>query len=762
MQRSWIGLGLLVLLVASWPVQPAAGQVVAAAGQVTLDRWVSTTAADFAAGTLDGTALITSTVELTGTAETGSEEAVPVVEGQVQLATGEDWGTYTSAVWDAPVPCRAAGLLYQGRVPDGAALSFEVRSGDGSGEWTAWTPIPVGPWTDPEGLPAAEALVEFPDSHEQLQYRATFTGQASPVLEAVVVVALGAERVPTVKALPPWQESDALPHPVSPARWGSVPSSTEPQTLTITPSVVLIQPATWAVDEPDEAVAALEMLQRYQREILGWDDLLYTYLVDSQGRIYEGRPQLAGNIVHIGLLGAHPHEAISPTAEDALVALVDWWIGSLPAENSGVTVMAPDDPLLAERIQARREVGAFRRNDWFLARGFVSAETDEWVLLTNPSDARVSVTTELYRGSSRIARRIIRVAGLSRASLLIDSLVSPGSLWARISADGDILAERAIYFGHDADDSAGLDVLSRQWYVPAGSQEEGFTTTLALLNPGTVQLTATVTVYTPSGPAAEAAIPLAPRTCLDLPVRDLYTGTTPVGVRVTATGLVAVEQEVRFAGGQAGYGLVGTPVLSRHWTFAGVETEDSALTVLALLNPYTDSVTLTLTLMSEDGTTLRRTYTVLPGAQRLNLNELLPELALAADVQVDRPIAAARLTFLDDVQAAQATLGAVRPSRRWYLPEGSTGEPFEDWLLIANPNDVPTTVALTFLGGAGVLKQVRAAMPAQSRLTVPLNKVLPDVGGFSTTVLADWPVVVERSMYLYDRQGGHACLGIAR
>lgn len=757
MRRSWMGLGLLAILLAVWPLPPVASQTVAAAGQVSLDRWVSTSGADFARGTFEGTVVLTSTAVVTGTAE-----STATVEGQVQLATGSTWGTYTSSAWDVPAPCRAAGLLYQGRVPEGAALSFEVRAGSGAGEWGDWVPVPIGPWTDPAGLLAGEALSEFPVPQQQLQYRATFSGKASPVLEAVVVVALGAERVPAVTALPPWQESDALPHPVPPARWGGTPSTAAAQTVTITPTVVLIQPATWAAAGPGEAVAALEMLQRYQREVLGWDDMLYVYLVDPQGRVYGGRPRPTGNVVHIGLLGAHPHEAISPSAEDALVALIDWWVGSLPPESAGVTVTAPDDPLLAERLQARREVGAFRRNEWFLARGLASTATDEWILLTNPDGTRVSVTAELYRGSGRIARRTLRVAGLSRASLLADSVVSAGALWTRISADGSILVERAIYFGHDGDDSTGLDVLSRQWYVPAGNQEEGFTTTLTLLNPGSARLTATVTVYASSGPVSEAAVALAPRTRLDLPVCDLYTGTTPVGVRVTATGLLAVEQEVRFGGGEAGYALAGTPVLSRHWTFAGVETAGSALTVLALLNPYTAPVTLTLTLMSEDGTMLRRQHTVQPGAQRLNLNALLPELALAAEVETSLPIAAARVTYFDDRQSAQSSLGAVRPARRWYLPEGSTGEPFEAWLLVANPNDVPATVVVTFLGGAGILGEARYTMPAHARLTVPLNEVLPDVGGFSTVVVSDWPVVVERSMWLHDRQGGHAYLGIAR
>ena len=752
MRRKSLRLGLLfVTLLAVLPVLPAAGRPAAAAGQVTLDRWESATAAGFAAGAFDGTALITATGALTGTAW-----------GQVQLAAGSTWGTYTSAAWDAPRPCRAAGLLYQGSVPDGAALAFEVRAGRGDNQWTAWTAVPVGPWTDPSGLLAGEALVEFPAAQEQLQYRVTFSGQDSPLLETVVVVALGAERVPTVKALPPWQESDALPHPVPPARWGGLAAPAETPTVTLTPTVMLIQPATWAAAAPGDAVAALEMLQRYQRDVLGWDDMRYSYLVDPEGRVYGGRARPAGTVLAVGLLGAHPHEAVTPTAEDALVALIDWWMASQPAGVPEVTVLAPDDPLLAERIQARREVEAWRRNEWFLARGLAGPETDEWILLTNPDGARVSVTTELYRGGSRIARRTIRVAALSRSSLLADSLASAGTLWARITADGNILVERAIYFGGDGDDSTGLNLLSRAWYLPAGSTEAGFTTTLTLLNPGTAQLTATITVYAPEGPVGEAAVPLAPRARLDMPVRDLYSGTTPVGVRVTATGPIAAEQEVRFAGGLAGYALAGTPVLSRRWTWAGVETDESSPTALAMLNPHPAPVILTLTLMSEDGTTLRRLYTVPPGEQRLNLNALLPDLPLAAEIETSAPVAAARVTLFEDGQAAQGTLGAIRPARRWYLPEGSTGEPFAAWLLVANPNAAPATVALTFLGSAGKVGEAHYTMPAHARLTVPLGEVLPDVSGFSTVVVADWPVVVERTMSLHGRHGGHACLGIAR
>jgi hypothetical protein len=712
---------------------------------VQLERWTQAAADDFAPGTFLGTEV---------TATTG--------DGAVRLVPGTTWGTYTSPAWESPVACLSAGLRYAGQVPAGSSLSFDLRVQDANGGWGEWLPVALSQAPDAAGLLGSESLLEFPGAGRGLQYRATLAGAtASPLLETVLLACLDGEPLTAVKALAPWQDASGRPQPVEPGRWGSVVTAAAVTTATAEPVQMVVVPATWGLAGGNEAGRSLRMLQHYQREVLGWDNLLYSYLVDPQGRLYRGRSEAQGPIVYVGMLGAHPPEAVTPTAEDALVALYDWWSRSLAAGQPGA-LLTPDEPAMAERIAARCLAGDLRRNEWLLARGLDSAESDEWILTLNPDALRTRVTTDLYRGGARIARRTVTLAAASRSSLLADALVSPGPLWARVSAEGSVLVERAVYYGHDGDASAGLEALSTSWYLPGGSQEAGFTTTLALLNPGSSAVTATVTVLGPYGPVGAGTVLLAPRSRLDLAVSDLYTGTTPVGCRVDATGPIAAEEEVRFAGGQGGYGMPGTPVLAPRWTFAGVQTDPQAVTVLAMLNPYTAPVTLSLTLMSEDGTTLRRPYTVLPGEQRLNLNLLLPDLALAADVQAARPIAVARITFFNALQAAEATLGAVRPARHWYLPEGSTAEPFETLVLVANPNDVPTALVLAWMGGAGEMGRSELSMPAHSRLTIALNGLMPGLSAVSTWIEADWPVVVERTMYLHDRQGGHACLGIAR
>lgn len=721
------------------------GNLAEAAGPVRLERWVETTVTDFGRGSLNGTAILA------------------VGDGELRLAEGQKEGSYTSTEQEMPFPCQAAGFLYLGRIPTGAALSFELRGQDASGRWSSWTAVPpAGPWMDPQGRSSAEALLVFPQGQERLQYRATFRrGKDSPALEQVMVVCLAAEEGPTLTALPPWREPDGRPRPLPPEKWGGE-VVLETVTETAIPARIEVRPATLLVSGTVEAVPMLRMVQHFQREALGLDNLAYTFLVDAGGGIYQGRRGASGDTLYIGLLGVHPHEPVSPSVEDALVALLAWWKEGRPAEQRNFVLVSPYDPLLPERLEARLEASNLRRSEWLLPRGMVSPDTDAWFLLTNPGTRRIQATAEIFPDGGRTIRRTVRLPAESRGNLLADLFLAQGGFWARLRADGDLLVERALYYGHDGDDSNGLECLSRMWYLPGGNQEGDAITSLTLLNPADSVATAMVRVFAPTGPAGEQAYLLASRSRQVITVSQIYTGTAPVGCQVSSTLPIAVEQEVRFSAGEGGYGMPGSPYLSRRWSFAAVETEDPYVTVLSILNPHTETVPLTLTLMSEDGTMLRRSYVVPPGEQLLNLNAILPELSLAAGVETGRPLAVARVTYFNEMRSAHATLGATRPARTWYLPEGSTAEPFETFVLVANLNPVPTDLELTFFGGQGILGHLRLTAPAHGRLTVALNEVLPGVAAFSTRVVSDRPVVVERNMYLHGKEGGHGCLGIAR
>lgn len=113
-------------------------------------------------------------------------------------------------------------------------------------------------------------------------------------------------------------------------------------------------------------------------------------------------------------------------------------------------------------------------------------------------------------------------------------------------------------------------------------------------------------------------------------------------------------------------------------------------------------------------------------------------------------------------------------SKEYYFAEGSTREGgadgrYEEWLTVMNPSDEATGVHVTYYTGAGLASAGRGvaaekdyAIGPSSRLTINVNQ---DVGpglDVSARLVADSPVVAERSIY-FDYQdsvtGGHTVLG---
>jgi len=95
----------------------------------------------------------------------------------------------------------------------------------------------------------------------------------------------------------------------------------------------------------------------------------------------------------------------------------------------------------------------------------------------------------------------------------------------------------------------------------------------------------------------------------------------------------------------------------------------------------------------------------------------------------------------------------------WFLAEGSTDWGFEEFILIQNPNDVAANALVTLQTNEGQENPFPVAVPANSRVTVNLNSVIPgkDV---SARIDADQDVICERSMYWGGRVEGTDTIGI--
>jgi hypothetical protein len=98
-------------------------------------------------------------------------------------------------------------------------------------------------------------------------------------------------------------------------------------------------------------------------------------------------------------------------------------------------------------------------------------------------------------------------------------------------------------------------------------------------------------------------------------------------------------------------------------------------------------------------------------------------------------------------------------NRVWYLSEGSTARGFEEFILIQNPGAAAAVVDIDFMTPAGIQPTHEMSVPAQSRVTLRVNDVLPDTD-VSARVTADHDVICERSMYWNNRIEGTDSIGV--
>jgi len=116
--------------------------------------------------------------------------------------------------------------------------------------------------------------------------------------------------------------------------------------------------------------------------------------------------------------------------------------------------------------------------------------------------------------------------------------------------------------------------------------------------------------------------------------------------------------------------------------------------------------------------------------------------------QMRRGVAAGVLTALAMVvpQSADAQTGL----KRWLFAEGSTapGLPFEEEILIGNPNAAPANVTFRFLREDGSPPiTVQGTVAQNSRQGFNVQGMVGDLSGVALEVTSDIDVVVERSMY---------------
>jgi hypothetical protein len=298
-----------------------------------------------------------------------------------------------------------------------------------------------------------------------------------------------------------------------------------------------------------------------------------------------------------------------------------------------------------------------------------------------------------------------------------------------------------------------------QTYVLAeGATGTFFSTDLLLANPNPNDVSVAIDFLRADGAVVPhvVTVPAQQRTTVSVDAIPGLEATSTAAVVRSSGSPIVVERTMRWDA--SGYGAStekAASALSRTWYFAeGAQGFFS--TFLLLVNPQSTSNDVTVRFLRELTTPFTRTYTMAP-RQRLTIDAgALPELvgrSFGIEVTFTDPGMAERAMYFGQNalwDGGHESAGAPAPATDWYLAEGSTGQFFETFILVANPTSTPAEVTFTFMPEGGSTFTTPRLVAPNSRFTLNIEQDVPQLGNFSaigTRVTSDVPIVVERSQY---------------
>ncbi len=691
------------------------------------------------------------------------------VEGSVlRLEDGVLQGEYISAPLQAPFGFNAGQLEWVASRNEGIAI--DIRSSVDGQNWDAWRPARL---TRHQQVYVSQLFV-FRLFTSWLQYRVAFTTDSdSPLLDEIRIRYINSTTGPALAdivgrvPLPGPATLTPTPEAIARAEWAGV--ATPPATERQQPRRVELAQVLAPVDDPNPP-ATLRALRAVETPWIGATELPYHYLIDGQGNIYEGwgsptrrLPNADAGTVRLAVLADAEAEGVSEAAQARLIDVLAWLASSYRLPDDAIAG-APDAPERLAALVAELQPAVARamvRSRTLFAEGSTQNATERLALF-NPGATEAQATLTAFAPAGEERRTIVVPAGQRVDLTLNNVLPEMAAVGLDLQADRPLLAERTMIVGRELLSSAGTTTLARAWYFAAGVTAEDAQTYLLIVNPQRQDVAAVLTIYPDGTTPTTREVTLPPRSRTTLRLNDLVPDAR-FGLKLVASQPVAAERSVYLPSGAA-HLATGIEHLSRRWWFAEGSTTDGVTTTLQLLNPWPQQIAATLQVMSEDGTSLTRRYAI-PAEARLvlTLNDVVPALPFAMQVEAERPIAAERLMLLDNGASATATAGATAPATRWTFVEGSTAATAEQFLLIANPNRASVGLELTYVLADGTREQRTETAPGMSRFTIFVNEHLPDQPILTTIITAERPIIAERSIFVpgANGRGAETSVGIA-
>ncbi len=426
---------------------------------------------------------------------------------------------------------------------------------------------------------------------------------------------------------------------------------------------------------------------------------------------------------------------------------------------------------------------------FYFAEGYTGANFDEYLCLMNAgTSATVAHITYMFTDGSTQFQEV-PIGPSSRATVMVNGIVGPDrDVSVKVESDGEIVAERPMYFNYNGVWDGGHDVVgatspSNTAYFAEGYTGANFDEYLCLMNPNSSATVAHVTYMFTDGNTQSQDVNIGGTSRVTLKVNDVVGPGKNVSVKIESDSPIVAERPMYFNYqeiGTGGHDIIGAPSPQVASYFAEGYTGDGFDEYLCLMNPNPTATVAHVTYMFSDGSTQVQDMNLGPTSRATVLvNDVVGQgKEVSMKVASQDPILAERpmyfiyppLTYeysiaYQDVYLCSGghdVVGAPSPQKAFYFAEGYTGAGFEEWLCIMNPNDsaVGSYFVLMYKDGSTDMRTVE--LGPTSRVTVKINDIAGPDRDVSIAYFADSPVVVERPMYFFYHDvwsGGHDVIG---
>ena len=306
-------------------------------------------------------------------------------------------------------------------------------------------------------------------------------------------------------------------------------------------------------------------------------------------------------------------------------------------------------------------------------------------------------------------------------------------------------------------------------YLAEGATGPFFDTRLALANPTATQALVLTRFQKGDGTTIRdyRVIPPFSRTTIDV---ETLAGLEAAEFSTLVEADVQVVADRTMSWDGNGYGShAERGILTRtatKWYFAEGATFGPFNLFYLVQNPNAQDAQVTVTYLLGSGAPLTKTY-VVRAQSRFNIwvddeGATDPALARLANAELSAiiestngvPIIAERAMYLDQpgrpLGAGHESAGVTAPATQWFLAEGATGDYFDLFILIANPQATPATVQADYLLTTGQVITRTYTVPGNSRFNIWVDQEPGLANAALSTRITSTnavPIIVERAMW---------------